>query len=216
VVKWKGSGTRSKKAERVCSCDLWNDVPARRGRPKTPAGVRKEESYHSLESSEKHNPDLGLLGSVPGLCLGFAQPRLERRTLLLTLQQGRLVCQALLSSPTLLPSPHTRPALCSISGSRVDLSVCGTKLAGTRVCLLQLSEEKKRRNVAVCVILENPSEKDVPAKGVRSSTGMCKHHSSNILSFQKEESSTTSKQGETRPCKVFSLLCQSLVVPHKS
>lgn len=29
VVKWKGSGTKFKKAERVCSCDLWNDVPDR-------------------------------------------------------------------------------------------------------------------------------------------------------------------------------------------
>lgn len=207
MVKWKGSGTRSKKAERVCSCDLWNDVPARRGRPKTPAGVRKEESYHSLESSEKHNPDLGLLGSVPGLCLGFAQPRLERRTLLLTLQQGRLVCQALLSSPTLLPSPHTRPALCSISGSRVDLSVCGTKLAGTRVCLLQLSEEKKEGMYLRRAYLRR-------AFGLRLVCASTTDRTS--CPFRKKSHQPHPSKGKTRPCKVFSLLCQSLVVPHKS
>jgi hypothetical protein len=27
VLRWKGSGTKSKNAERDCSCDLWKDVP---------------------------------------------------------------------------------------------------------------------------------------------------------------------------------------------
>lgn len=108
---------------------------------------------------------LGLLGSVPGLCLGFAQPRLERRTLLLTLQQGRLVCQALLSSPTLLPSPHTRPALRRAFGLRL---VCASTTDRTS------------------------------------------------CPFRKKSHQPHPSKGKTRPCKVFSLLCQSLVVPHKS